>query len=216
MMSEKRKMTRRQFLLMAGGAAGVAVLACGGLATVATLAPEIKFVEENYEGNKVQKKILVTYASKCGSTGEVAQAIGQTLAKTGAAVDVKPIGKVNDLSGYQGVVLGSAVRAGRWLSEAVTFAKTNQQALSRVPTAYFSVCMTVSQDSEERRRKADGYLEPVRQIVKPVAEASFAGTMDYNKLALVDRLIVTQMVKIPEGDFRNWQAIQTWAQALKI
>jgi menaquinone-dependent protoporphyrinogen oxidase len=214
-MSDKNKITRRQFLLMGGGAVGATILACGGLATLASVAPECKYIDESYEGNNtMQKKILVAYASKCGSTGEVAQAIGQTLAKTGAAVDVKPIGKVNNLSDYQGVVVGSAIRAGRWLPEAVTFAKTNQPALSRMPTAYFTVCMSLYQDTEEKRRKADAYLDPVRQIVKPIAAASFAGKMDYSKLALIDRLIITQAIKTPEGDFRNWQAIQAWAQTL--
>jgi menaquinone-dependent protoporphyrinogen oxidase len=214
-MSNKTKITRRQFLLLTGGTVGATVLACGGLAVLGTREPEIKFIRESYESDpKMKNKILVAYASKCGSTGEVAQVIGQTLANSGNMVDVRPISDVGDLSPYQAIVLGSAIRVAKWLPEASAFVETNRQALGRIPTAYFTVCMTLSKDNEESRRKAAAFLDPVRQIAKPVEEGFFAGKMDYGKLSFIDHLLITKVKPIPEGDFRNWQAIQTWAQAL--
>jgi len=213
-MNEKTKVTRRRFLLLAGGTAGAAALTCGGLA-ISARPPEIKFIEESFgDGTNMKDKILVAYASKCGSTGQVAQAIGQALASDGATVDVRPLNNVSDLSAYRAVVLGSAIRVGKWLPEAVKFVTAHQPELSRVPTAYFTVCMTLSQDSEENRRKAAAFLEPVRQILKPVEEGFFAGKMDYGQLGFVERLMVERVKYIPQGDFRNWTAIQTWAQAL--
>ena len=164
----------------------------------------------------MKDKILVAYASKCGSTGQVAQAIGQALASDGATVDVRPLNNVSDLSAYRAVVLGSAIRVGKWLPEAVKFVTAHQPELSRVPTAYFTVCMTLSQDSEENRRKAAAYLEPVRQILKPVEEGFFAGKMDYGQLGFVERLMVERVMQVPQGDFRNWTAIRTWAQAIPV
>jgi menaquinone-dependent protoporphyrinogen oxidase len=179
--------------------------------------PEIKFVEESF-GDKtdMKDKALVAYASKCGSTGEVAKVIGQMLANDSATVDVRQTKDVSDLSAYRAVVLGSAIRQGKWLPEAVKFVEAHQQVLSRVPIAYFTVCMTLSQDSEENRRKAVAYLEPVRQILKPVEEGFFAGKMDYGQLGFVERLMVERVIQVPQGDFRNWTAIQTWAQALPV
>jgi len=127
---------------------------------------------------------------------------------------VRPLDKVTDLSVYRAVVLGSAIRQAKWLPEAKKFVAAHQPALSRVPTAYFTVCMTLSQDTEENRRKAVAFLEPVRQILKPVEEGFFAGKMDYGQLGLVERLMIERVMQIPQGDFRNWAAIQTWAQAL--
>ena len=214
-MSNQTKITRRQFLLLMGGTVGATVLAGGGLAAFGTREPDIEFIRESYEGNpKMKNKILVAYASKCGSTSEVAQVIGQTLANSGNKVDVRPINDVGDLSPYQAVILGSTIRVAQWLPETSKFVETNQQALSQIPTAYFTVCMTLSQDNEENCRKAAAFLDPVRQIAKPVEEGLFAGKMDYGKLSFVDQLLVTKVKQIPEGDFRNWQAIKTWAQAL--
>jgi menaquinone-dependent protoporphyrinogen oxidase len=213
-MNERTKMTRRRFLLLAGGTVGAAALACGGLA-MSVRPPEVQFVEESFgDGTNMKDKILVAYASKCGSTSQVAKVIGQMLANNSATVDVRQTKDVSDLSAYRAVVLGSAIRQGKWLPEAKKFVETHQQALSRVPTAYFTVCMTLSEDSEENRRKAAAYLEPVHQILKPVEEGFFAGKMDYRQLGFVERQLIERVIKVPQGDFRNWTAIQTWAQAL--
>ena len=214
-MSEKTKMTRRRFLLLTGGTVGATALACSGLATLGTRQPEIKLIEASFgDKTNMKDKILVAYASKCGSTGQVAKAIGQTLASNGATVDVRPVKDVSDLSAYRAVVLGSAIRRGKWLPEAVKFVEAHQQVLSRVSTAYFTVCMTLSQDTEENRRKVAAYLEPVHQILKPVEEGFFAGKMDYSQLGFVERLMTERVMQVPQGDFRNWTAIQTWAQTL--
>jgi menaquinone-dependent protoporphyrinogen oxidase len=213
-MSEKTKMTRRRFLLLASGTIGATALAWGGL-LISARPPEVKFIEESFgDRTNMKDKILVAYASKCGSTGQVAKAIGQTLANTGATVDVRPVKDVGDLSAYGAVVLGSAIRQGKWLPEVVKFVEAHQQVLSRVPIAYFTVCMTLSKDTEENRRTVAAYLVPVHQILKPVEEGFFAGKMDYGQLGFVERLMIERVMQVPQGDFRNWTAIQTWAQTL--
>ncbi len=99
--------TRRLFLMLAGGAVGASVLYCGGLATLGLRQPAIEYIESicGKEEN-VEDKILVAYASRAGSTGEVAEAIGQVLCEAGAAVDVRLAKGVTDLSPYRAVVEG--------------------------------------------------------------------------------------------------------------
>jgi menaquinone-dependent protoporphyrinogen oxidase len=103
---------------------------------------------------------------------------------------------------------------GRWLPEAVKFVETHRETLQRMPIAYFVVCLTMKDDTPENRREVTVYLDPVRAQVKPVAEGLFAGVLDARKLSLLPRLIM-QAMKSPEGDFRNWQAIRTWATDLR-
>lgn len=57
-------------------------------------------------------KILVAYASRAGSTSEVAEVIGQELCSAGAQVDIRPINEVKNIESYQAVVVGSAIHAG--------------------------------------------------------------------------------------------------------
>ena len=63
----------------------------------------------------MSSRILVTYASRAGSTASIAEAIGKTLIEGGAQVDVIPMNEVKDLSAYRAVVAGSAIRGSKWL-----------------------------------------------------------------------------------------------------
>jgi menaquinone-dependent protoporphyrinogen oxidase len=160
------------------------------------------------------KKILIVYASKCGSTGEVAQAIAQTFAQRGLTTDVKLAKNVTTLDGYKAVLVGSATRMGSWLPDALDFVKTNQAHLKSIPTAYFTVHMLNTDDSEASIRAREAYTAPARAILAPQAEVFFMGKIDPKRLSLFDRLI-TEMVKkstnTPIGDYRDWDKIRAWA-----
>ena len=159
-------------------------------------------------------KILVAYATKAGSTAEVAAEIGRVIeSKSGHKVDVRPVGKAKEVSGYDAVIIGSAIRVGKWLPEATKFVEKHRDALSQVPVAYFTVCLTLSEDTEENRRKVAAYLDPVCEVVQPVDVGLFAGVMDYSKLPFILRLMMKKMGS-PEGDFRDWEAIRAWAADL--
>lgn len=71
----------------------------------------------------MDKKILVAYGSKRGSTAEIAEKIGETLRLKGLQVDVLDAGTVNDLTPYSKIILGSSVYIGLWHKKAVLFLK---------------------------------------------------------------------------------------------
>lgn len=165
-------------------------------------------------------KILVTYASRSGSTAGVAEAIAKTLTEGGAQVDVMPIQNVEDVSAYQAVVVGSAIRGARWLPEAIKFIRTHQSTLRSKPFAMFTVCITLAMSNTEKYRSAvAGWVAPVRALVRPTSEALFAGMLDFKKLpfnwkTLQLRLTVALGI-FPRGDHRDWEAIRIWAENLK-
>jgi menaquinone-dependent protoporphyrinogen oxidase len=212
-MPTQNKLSRRDFLKIVGATVGVSALACGGLGVLGTRAPEISFLENHHEGANDMGKILVAYASKAGSTGEVAEAIGQVLNAKGMAADVLQVKHVTDLSGYQAFVIGSAIRMGRWLPEAVQFVEKNRVVLGRVPTAYFLVSGFLREDTPEMRSQVLAFVDPVRKILEPKSIGLFAGKMDYSKISWLDRTIA-QAVRSVEGDWRNWDAIRGWAGEL--
>jgi menaquinone-dependent protoporphyrinogen oxidase len=162
----------------------------------------------------MDKKILVAYASKYGSTGGVADAIGKGLCNKAAAVDVLLMKNTVNLSSYQGVIVGSAIYMGKWLPEAVDFVKKNVEVLRQIPVAYFLVCMTLCKPTEENRAKVLAYLDPVLKVlpeIKPVGIGAFAGALDYNNLSWLNKKILKSK-GTPEGDFRDWKAIRAWAE----
>ncbi|MGA3084532.1 MAG: flavodoxin domain-containing protein [Thermodesulfobacteriota bacterium] len=214
--NKQRNMDRRDFLVLAGGIIGTISLGsfspAGSGYAASILFPETRCGDKS--NNKVDKKILVAYASEYGSTGGVAEAIGKELCSQGAKADVFLIKNVKNLSSYQGVVVGSAIYRGKWMPEAMDFVKANSEILRQLPVAYFLVCMTLHQPSEENRRIALAYFDPVLQTipqVKPVDIEPFAGAMHYSNLSWLNKKII-QSKGVTEGDFRDWEAIRSWAR----
>ncbi len=167
----------------------------------------------------MNKKVLVTYASRFGSTEGVAKSIGKTLSENGMMVDVLPMREVNNLSTYQAVVAGSAINSGAWLPEAMQFMQAHRSELAQKPFAAFLVCMTLTmKNGEQYRSHVSSWLNPVRALVRPVSEGLFAGGLDIHKIpSFRDRLKFRLSVLFgvwKEGDHRNWNAIRQWAMEL--
>jgi menaquinone-dependent protoporphyrinogen oxidase len=168
----------------------------------------------------MDKKVLVTYATCTGWTIGVAEAIGKTLSAGGAQVEVLPMQQVKDLSAYGAVVAGSGIHNKQWLPEAMQFIRAHQTELSRKSFAAFLVCMTLAmRNGEAYRPFVVEFMAPVRRLVKPVSEGCFAGGLDIRKVSSpADRLKFRLSVLFgvwKEGDHRDWDAIQAWAESLR-
>jgi hypothetical protein len=96
-------------------------------------------------------KILIAYATRAGSTAEIAQAMGKAMTARGAIVDVKPIAKVADIAAYQLIVLGSVVHAGRLMPEVMRFARAHKAELAARPVAAFTVCLAAKSKTNRKR-----------------------------------------------------------------
>lgn len=167
-------------------------------------------------------KVLVTYASRSGSTAGVAQAIADTLTEQGIAVDVYPMQAVQEISSYSAVIAGSPVQREKWLPEAMQFIEEHQDELSQKPFAVFQVCMALAVNNEQRREEAKDtastWLEPVRQLVHPASEGIFAGVLDLSKIKSLPFQLLAQFGILigfwSEGDYRDWDAIRQWTNSL--
>lgn len=207
----KQPVSRRNFLKVAGLALGGTVLACSGLGFLATRQPEVDLIQTQCTGDTAAaKKTLIAYASKCGSTGEVADAIANVLCDQGVDVDVKLAKEITSLDGYNRVIIGSAIRMGGWLSDATNFVKAQQATLAQLPTVIFSVHTGNVGDDEASRQARTAYTAPVHQLITPQAEAFFAGKMELARLSFLDRMIIKAM-KGQDEDLRDWDAIRAWA-----
>ncbi len=163
----------------------------------------------------MKTRILVAYGTKYGATQEIAERIGETLRQAGLQSDVQSADRVSDLSGYEAVVLGSAVYIGRWRKEAAKFLKTHEAALAQRPVWLFSSGPTDKGDVEELMQgwSFPGALQPIADRIRPRGIAVFHGAADESKMSRLDRWLLKN-VKAPTGDFRDWDAIQDWATAI--
>lgn len=156
--------------------------------------------------------ILIAYASRYGSTREIAQTIARVLRERGMAVDVRPAADVVRLEGYRAIVLGSALYSGGWLEDAREFLESFQDELSELPLWLFSSGPTTPGDPVEALA-GWRYPEDLQSMVlslRPRDVALFAGKIDPETLNLQDWLINRSMRGV-SGDFRNWARIEAWA-----
>lgn len=156
-------------------------------------------------------KILATYASRHGSTAEIAAAIAGELRNAGHEVDLEEAANVSSLAGYAAVVAGSAVYIGKWLPEATAFVERFKEPLGTLPVWLFS-----SGPLGDETPHPPGDPEGIPELVAELGARDhqvFVGKLDKGSLGMGERL-VTRMVKAPEGDFRDWEAIRGWARMI--
>jgi len=159
------------------------------------------------------RNILIAYASRLGSTAEVAHAIADEI---GAVA--RWIGDVDSLAAYDAAIIGSAIRYDKWLPEATDFVDAHNTALQSMPVAMFLTCLTLSHKSPKALQQAARYADSIAATL-PHTRADdigqFAGVLDYSKMPRRARLLarlIFALLRVPEGDYRDWQAIRAWAK----
>ncbi len=157
--------------------------------------------------------VLVVYGTKSGCTKGIAERIGATLSEAGVIAEVKPAQDHADPSEYDAIIVGSGVRAGMWHAPVKQWLVANAAVLREKPVAFFTACLTMATDPE----KADevrAYTDPLvsETGIEPVDVGLFAGMYDPKAFSLPERLIMKAM-KAPEGDFRDYAAVDTWTRS---
>jgi len=214
-----KQINRRQFVVksskITAGLIGAHAMGLGVISPTSVFADDVKFAESSCDSQG--KKILVAYESYCGSTSKVAQGIADVFCKKGAKVDLRHIENVTDVSSYDGVVIGSAVKSASWYSSAINFVKENQDQLKQIPVIYFLTCLALYHDTKQSHKTAKSYFNGVLNdvpAVKPREIQAFAGVLDYSKLNMMFKIVMKSKMKkkgIPEGDFRDFVKIGSWA-----
>lgn len=137
----------------------------------------------------MSRHLLVGYASRDGSTAEVAEAVGHVLRESGASVDVLPVDDLQSIAGYDAVVLGTAIWAGKPLPEMRRFVAEQQDALGRLPVACFILCDTLKEDTPANRQVALGYAAPLRAVKEPVSLGRAIASRPLNDSGCVEHLL---------------------------
>jgi menaquinone-dependent protoporphyrinogen oxidase len=152
--------------------------------------------------------VLIVYASKHGSTEQVARGIGEKLRGLGLTTTIEPAGEVDDLTGFRAVVVGGSIYIGRWHNDAKAFLKRHRGALEHLPFAVFALGpgKDTPKDFENSRHQLEHALEKAPGL-EPRAVAVFGGVIEPEKL----RFPFSHMHHV---DLRDWTEIRRWAAAL--
>ena len=158
--------------------------------------------------------ILVAYATRHGSTVEVAETVAETLREAGLAVDLQPLRDVQTVAGYRAIVIGAPLYMFRWHKDAKHFLTDHRQAITKLPTAIFALgpFEDKPEDWQGVRTQLDKELAKFPWL-KPVDVEIVGGKFDPATLRFPFNLI-PGLHKLPVSDIRDWEAIRTWANNL--
>jgi len=154
--------------------------------------------------------VLIVYASKHGSTEQVARGIGETLRKRGLTTAIEPAREVLDLSGYRAVLIGGSIYMGRWHHDARQFLKRHRRDLERLPFAVFALGpgKNTPEDFEASRKQLDHALVRSPEL-EARAVAVFGGVIDPERMRF-------PLNHLKRTDLRDWNEIHAWAAELPL
>lgn len=155
-------------------------------------------------------RVLVSAGSKHGATAEIARRLARTIGSEGCETVLLAPDDVNEIQGYDAIVLGSAVYAGHWTADAKSLARRIAQSEAIPPVWLFSSGpVGDSPMPEEDPVDVSSIIEETRAREHHV----FAGKIDKSKLGFAEKAILVA-VRAPEGDYRDWDAIDVWARRI--
>ena len=164
-------------------------------------------------------KVLIAYATKLGTTADAARHVAAAFKEAGRDVDVLPADEAKDLSGYESVVLGTAIRVGKPVAEARHFVQRHGKDLAGIRTALFSIGLTMAEDTPENREKALSFLAPFVETMHPVIVGVFPGRVDMERLPAIWRIFFSKELKKEDSEMAramrlplDWQPLDVWAR----
>jgi menaquinone-dependent protoporphyrinogen oxidase len=154
--------------------------------------------------------VLVAYATKAGSTREVAEAVARTLREHGLDADLRPADEVGTLAPYSAVVLGAAIYSGRVHKHARSFLRDHRAELAERSLAVFAMGPQTMAEKEvdSTRAQLDHALAAVPEL-EPASVAIFGGVVDPGMLRF-------PFNRMPASDARDWDAIRGWADEISL
>ncbi len=179
-------------------------------------------------------RVEVVYASRHGGTAAIAQRIAEVLRTAGAEVLVADAAKRPDPAGFDAYIVGSGVYMGNWLNDGIEWLERHRSTLATRPVWLFSSGPLPGSTKETSATNpvsnalgpTDGpgsggrkKVEELSSAIHPRGHEVFQGAFDPADppKAMSERLVRMMPAArniLPAGDFREWDKIEGWAQAV--
>ena len=161
-------------------------------------------------------RVVVAYASAHGSTREIAEHIGQVLRANGIPAEVRSIDQAWSPEPYDAAIIGSAIHNQAWLPAAAAFMRDHADELARRQVWLFSVGMPGALAWPFRKlamREGPVVSAPFLQVGRSRGHKLFTGVVRPDQMSSLGRMAF-RAVGGRFGDFRDWEEIDAWADAI--
>jgi menaquinone-dependent protoporphyrinogen oxidase len=169
--------------------------------------------------------VLLVYASSEGQTAKVASFVASELRDSGHRVDVE---RADDLPAdlavgdYDGILVGASVHMGKHQKPVRRFVEDNVDALTTVPSGFFSLSLSAASEDEGSREAAaemaDDFLDAVGW--EPDSLALIPGALKYSEYGFLKRLVLREIARREGGDtdtsqdheYTDWDSVTAFAE----
>lgn len=167
-------------------------------------------------------RVLIPYATAEGQTAKIAEVVADTIRERGHEadpVDLKSLrGSLPD--GYDAVIVGASIHMGKHDKHAVELVQRNRDALTRLPSAFFSVSLAAYGDADE----AEGYVDQFEEETgwHPDQVALFGGALLYTQYGFIKRRLMKKIAQDKPGSlgtdlsrdyvYTEWDAVKRFAE----
>jgi menaquinone-dependent protoporphyrinogen oxidase len=159
------------------------------------------------------RKVLVTYATKYGTTREIAEVIAGVLTRAGFDTDVIPVMEVGIIDAYDAIVIGSPLYMGKILVEAREFCEQYKPYLEGKWIAFFVSGIAVCKEENNNKKTMLDAIDAMSEYVKIDEKGTFGGRLSLNILSESDMQLAT-IAGASEGDFLNMEDVRAWAKEI--
>jgi menaquinone-dependent protoporphyrinogen oxidase len=170
--------------------------------------------------------VLVLYVSGEGQTRKIAERVAELLEQNFHRATIASLKTPPELEGFDAVVIGASIHVGQYPKYLREFIISRRNELERVPTAFFSVCLTAAGKDEKSRQTVAGYLRQLFEQTgwEPSVTASFAGALRYSKYSFLKRQLVKTIAKRDgrptdtshDYEYTDWEDVLGFTTSLSI
>jgi menaquinone-dependent protoporphyrinogen oxidase len=173
--------------------------------------------------------ILFIYGSSEGQTKKISGLIADIISSKGHQVTLQPGNQLpadSSIDTYDAAIIGSSIHMGDYPDYIKEFVITHRDWLNTIPTAFFTVCMSVhsqlARSRDEAVRYRDGFLAETGWL--PKLTKTFSGAVKYTEYNFITRFIM-KLVSKREGastdtsrdhEYTDWVSVERFAEKIIV
>jgi menaquinone-dependent protoporphyrinogen oxidase len=170
-------------------------------------------------------RVLVLYGTTDGHTRKIAAALAGVLAWEGSRVDVidaKDVPRDVRPERYDGIIVAASIHIGGYQRAVTRWVRVHAEGLSRIPSAFVSVCLGIVEQRAEARQAVEEILRRFLQRSgwRPLITQTVAGAVPYTRYNWLKKLVMKRIVaKVGGGtdttrdyEYTDWDDLRAFAR----
>ena len=169
-------------------------------------------------------KLVIVYGTGEGQTAKIAQYIANVARNHDQTVEVYHVHALPagfSLQAFDAAIVGASIHDGQYPGAILDFVTAHRAYLADTPSAFFTVCLTATQNTEAAGGQAQQYVHTFEQATgwQATRAGIFAGALRYSQYGLIQRARAKRVARrhgqdtdtSRDWEYTDWQAVTRFA-----